>query len=209
MDSETEQTITDDGAQARPESDQSGDSDLNSFLNEYHEQIQQETKPKATPAAQVVKPDLSALDPVIQFARKKMAQEEQETLQNDINATVDEIAKGEAFEGLPRDLVYDMVVASAYRDPAFDKAFQNRSTDPTSWSAAKKSAAAALAERVKGIVQKQEETNDRDDIEAAKAAVQNVSDSEHEDTGPSVHEMAKMSDAEFNQLIEEELAKAH
>ena len=211
MDPETEQTNPVDGAQARPEADNSGDSDLDSFLNQYHEQIQQEATPKATePKAEprLVKPDLSALDPVIKFAKTKMEQEQQETLQNDINTTVDEIAKGEAFEGLPKGLVRDMVVARAFDDPAFDKAFQNRATDPSGWNTAKQAAAAALAERVQGIVQKQEEAGDRDDIEAAKAAVEGVSDSENDDSGPSVAEMAKMSDAAFNQLIEEELAKA-
>lgn len=210
LDSETEQTNSDDGARGRSESDNSGDSDLSldSLLNEY----QQETKPKAEPKPDVqtrlVKPDLSELDPVIKFAKARMEQEQRDTFEKDVLTTVDEIAKGEAFEGLPKNLVHDMVIARAFHDPSFDKAFQNRAEDPSGWKAAKKAAAADLAERVKDVARKAEE-GDRDDIEAAKAAVQDVSDTEHVDTGPSVAQMRKMSDADFNQFLEEELAKVH
>lgn len=213
LDSETEQTNSADDAQGRSEADNSGDSELETLLNNFQEQTQQETKPKAEPKAspepRVVRPDLSKLDPVIRFAEAAMKKEQRETFEKDVDAAVDRISSGEAFEGLPKKTVRRFLISHAFDNSDFDKAFQNRADNPAAWDAALKDAQSVLAEEIKEIPLAREEKNDRDDIEAAKAAVQDVSDSENDDSGPSVAEMASMSDAAFNQFISEELAKVN
>jgi hypothetical protein len=195
MDPETDETNAVDPVQGQIETDASGEPDLNSLLQQYEEG----TKPKAT----APQPDLSKLEPVIRFAEAEMATRQKETFENDVNSAVETIGEDESFKALPKTLTRRMLVAYAFDNPAFDKAFQNKASDPTGWDAALSTAKATLAEEIKELpLQK----GSRDDIEAAVATVQDTGPAD-ENTGPNVAKMAKMSDFEWQQFLEEELAK--
>jgi len=199
MEPDTELANAGEGALEHQESDTSGDSDLTSLLEQYEEG----TKPKAvTPQT-----DLSRLDPVIRFAEAEMATRQKESFEKDVNDAVETIGADDSFKALPKTLTRRMLVAYAFDNPEFDKAFQTKAQNPRAWEAALNQAKTALAEEIKDIPL---QTGDRDDIEAAKAAVQDSSpgSSVQDETGPSVAKMAKMSDAEWQNFLEEEIAKA-
>jgi len=199
MEPDTETANADEASFGQQESDTSGDSDLTSLLEQYEEG----TKPKAVAPTQ---PDLSKLDPVIKFAEAEMATRQKESFEKDVNDAVEKIGSDESFKALPKTLTRRMLVAYAFDNPEFDKAFQTKAQNPRAWEAALSQAKTALAEEIKDIPL---QSGDRDDIEAAKAAVQDVgSGSSGDDTGPSVAKMAKMSDAEWQIFLEEEIAKA-
>lgn len=211
MEPDTEQTTLTDGGQGRPEDGNSGDSDLSHFLNEYGQQMDGEGTTKAAqpaPAPTTVKPDLSELKPVLQFVENEMKRKTQETFNQDVDKAVDTLAGQESLTALPKDLVRDMLVAHAFNNADFDKAFQNRADNPAAWDTALMGAEGVLAEKVKGLTVQQQESNDRGDIEAAVATVQDVTDPTAEDTddGPTVAQKIAMSDTQWRDYLAEKEA---
>jgi hypothetical protein len=205
MEPETELENVDDGAQGRPESDTSGDSELDSLLQEFEQGTT--ARPKAKPAAakpSVVRPDLSELNPVIEFAKTEMQNRKQEAFNTDVDKAVDTLASSESFTALPKELVRDLLVAHAFNDPAFDEAFQNRAKNPSGWEAALKAAEPAIAKKVGGLTPAEAEAATRDDIEAATATVADTSDPSDDDVdeGPSVAERIAMTDTEWRRYLE-------
>lgn len=195
----SDQTTGADAGHGQTEDANSGDSDLNSLLNEYEEG----TKPKVEKT--VVQPDLSKLDPVIQFAEAEMQRSQREAFDKDVNAAVERVAEGEKFQSLPKKLTRRMLVAYAVDNQDFNKAFENRSQNPSAWDAAIAKAQDELSNEVEGLVVT---SNDRDDIEAAKATVDGVvTDPSDAEDGPSAAELSNMSDTEWRRFIDEELSK--
>ena len=194
MEPETDQTNTAEPVHGQTEAGDSGESDLNSLLQQYEEG----TKPKAV----AQQPDLSKLDPLIRFAEAEMATRQKESFENDVNSAVDTIGEDESFKALPKTLTRRLLVAYAFDNPAFDKAFQNKASDPNTWESALNTAKTALAEEIKELPL----ASNRDDIEAAVATVQDTGSAD-ETPGVSVAKMAKMSDTEWQSFLEEELAK--
>jgi len=193
--SETDLKNATDPASGQSEVENSGDSDLASLLSEYEEG----TQPKAVTAPT---PDLSKLAPVIKFAEQAMAASQKETFEKDVNSAVDTLSEDEAFKALPKTITRRMLIGYSFDNPNFDKAFEQRSQNPRIWDAALKEARSALAEEVKSIPFA---STDRDDIEAAKAAVAD-GDTIQPDTGPSPTEMAQMSDVEWANFVAKELS---
>jgi hypothetical protein len=210
MEPETEQTNLTDGGYGRPEDSNSGDSDLNSLLAEYEEgtKPQVEPKPETRVEQTVVKPDLSSLDPVIQYARDQMQKDQQKAFDTDVESAVERMADQEAFKGLPKTLVEDAIISHAFKNKAFDKAFQERAVDPTAWDNAQRAAAESLAERMKDLPRLEDTPDDRDDIAAAKATVEGVQDGQTDiDDGPSIVERWNMSDTDWRRYQDEKLAR--
>lgn len=208
MEPETEQTTLTDGGQGRSEAGNSGDSDLNSLLQEYEEGTTKAAPAQPAPAPTTVKPDLSELKPIIDFVEQQKTQKTQETFNQDVDKAVDTLAGQESLEALPKDLVRDMLVAHAFNNADFDKAFQNRADNPAAWDTALKGAEGVLAEKVKGLTVQQQESNDRGDIEAAVATVQDVTDptAEDLDEGPTVAQKIGMSDTQWRDYLAEKEA---
>ena len=214
MDPNTEQTNTVDGGQGLSETDTSGESELNSLLDEFEKGAAPKTEtPPVQPDTKVIRPDLSKLDPVIKYAEAAMQRDQKEAFERDVDAAVEKIASNDALKGFPKEFVRKMTIAHAFDDKSFDSAFQNRSDSPNEWEAAIDKAGSLFAEQVKGLSVAPEEKAPaeeqvgRDDIEAAKATVDGVQDDNAQaDEGPSVVERANMSDTEWrNYLAEREL----
>jgi flagellar motility protein MotE (MotC chaperone) len=195
----SDQTNSPNADYGQSEGANSGDSDLNSLLNEY----QEGTKPAVEKT--VVQPDLSKLDPVIRFAEAEMQRTQRESIEKDVSAAVDRVAEAEKFQSLPKTLTRRMLVAYAFDNKDFDTAFNNREQNPAAWDAAIAKAQEELSSEVEGL---NFASSDRDDIEAAKAAVDGVVDvSSDADDGPSAAELSNMSDTEWRRFIDEELSK--
>ena len=196
----SDQTTGPDAAHGQTEGANSGDSDLNSLLEEY----QEGTKPAVEKT--VVQPDLSKLDPVIRFAEAEMSRQQRESIDRDVNAAVDRVAEAEKFKDLPKTLTRRMLVAYAFDNKDFDTAFNNREQNPAAWDAAIAKAQEDLGAEVADL--NITSSNDRDDIEAAKAAVAGVvTDPSDVDDGPSAAELSNMTDTEWRRFIDEELSK--
>jgi hypothetical protein len=147
---------------------------------------------------------------MVKWVETQMEKEQKATFDTDVDAAVERMAEGEAFKGLPKTLVHDGIVALAFKNKAFDKAFENRVSDPTAWDVAQKAAGETLAERFKDLPRPEEEAapDNRDDIEAAKATVAGVQTASSKDDGPSITDMIKMSDTAWRNLLDEEIAAA-
>lgn len=207
MDTQTEQTSMTDDPQEGSEVVNSGDSELelDSLLNQFERETKPKPEPKPAPQQRPRQADMSRLDPVIKFAEAEMRRTQQETFDRDVNTAVEKIRGEEAFKDLPEKLVRRMTIAYAFDNKGFDEAFQNRSEDPAAWDRALKQAAADLAEEVADLKRAEPDT-DRDDIEAATAAVRDTMAPSDVEEGPSAAEKAGWSDSKWQQYIEEKLA---
>jgi len=146
------------------------------------------------------------LDPVIEFAKGEMARKQQESLDGDIAKAVEVIQKADdALKGVNPKLIQGLMEAYAREDPGFAKAFEDRGKNPKGWEA-------ALVEGSKfalDLLNDLPGNKGRDDLEAAKAAVDGTStDSTPKDDEPDIAEIQKLSDFDFKQRLQEEIAKA-
>lgn len=149
--------------------------------------------------------DSKDLEPVIQFAKDEMDRKQKESLDGDIANAVD-VIKGadDSLKDVNPKLIQGLMEAYAREDKSFVKAFEQRGDNPKAWQDAlvggSKFAADLLGD-IKG--------GDRDDIEAAKAAVDGTStEPASSDDGLSGPELRKLSDVDFRQRLAEEVAKA-
>lgn len=146
------------------------------------------------------------LKPVIEFAKKKMADDLKETLDSDIASGVATIKKADdALKDVPDKLIEGLMEIHAKDNPSFVKAFEGRGSDPKAWEAAliegSKSALALLSELPQNKV--------RDDLEAANAAVDGTSTDNTPSGGePDLAEIQGLSDFDFKRRLEQEIAKA-
>ena len=163
--------------------------ELDQLLNEY-----KEAAPTAAPtAAPSVQPLLEAMQPVAEFARRKMAEEQQAEVAKSITEAVGAIKKTDGLDGVPDRVVTGLLHAAYADDPQFRAAYDNRQANPAALQAKLAEIGATLSEDMKGLTV----SSARSDVEAAHAAVRGsgkVAESKQEADPSSLFEM---SDTQF------------
>ena len=167
----------------------SADAEWDSIVSEWN---QADEPPKA--AAPQPSPDvgkiLNRLTPVVQYAESSMLKEQQKEQEDFINGAVSFIKEGEGLAGMDGEIVEGFLISRYNKSADFKNAYENRGSNPDAWNKALEEVRTDFAGRTG-------KTDVRSDIEAAHAAVSGSSDAAPSDDGPSVRDLNKMSDRDF------------
>lgn len=153
-----------------------GAQDLDSILNEYESKTRQEP------------PKSDGLESKVDQIYQVFQQQEQEKTEADINAAVTSV-KGDI--DIDPDLVRGYLEVTASKDKDFQKAFENRKSNPTQWNKA--------LEKVQGTFNEMFSKIDRKATEDTQDLVSAVTGSNQSKPRPEeAPDYSKMSNAEFN-----------
>jgi hypothetical protein len=168
-DAAVDQTVQEEGAS----------DDLDSLLNEYT----QETKPEPTI-------DQKDVTEAVNWIKEERTRKVEESVKNDLESAVKNIGENldldvkpssRTIRGLLRDIAED--------DPAIQKAFAQRESNPQAWAAAQKRALGLIKEE---LSIDQQTTQDRNAITSAVLSASN-----QKPTPEKSPDLSAMSDAEF------------
>lgn len=166
-------------------------------LNQLLQQFETSAAPKAT-AIDVLK----AFQPTIEWVDQQRIAQQTQAVQNDVSSSVKSVKESlKLGDEFPDDLVRGYLYDHANQDKDFAAAWDNRSESPDAW----KSQLGKATESFKSIVGKLPGNSVRTDLEAATAAVRNVSTAPQ--PAPSeaeyVRQLRRMSDRELEAHMRE------
>lgn len=160
---------------------------LDKLLKEFENS---QTQPKAIDV-------LKAVEPVINYVNGEMTERENKVLEADISGAVKSVkAELKLSDEYPDRLIRGALRDLAAENPEFAKAWEQRRQSPGDWSAKLKSDAVPV---LKAEIEKARGKDIRSDIDAAQAAVRNVSTSPQNGAEmPSPTEMFQMNDRQWS-----------
>jgi hypothetical protein len=165
-------------------------SDLDTLLQEY----EKDGKPQTA---------LKAVKPIIDFARKQMAKDEEQSLADDLNSACSVLKEAEGLAEIDNKLLVGFMESFARDNPAFRKAFSKRTEDPDAWQAQLLKG----REWLEGTI-KENFKPKTSDVEAAKAAVKGTTETADSKKGPDPNAMLNMNGVEWRKFMDSELGKA-
>jgi hypothetical protein len=178
----------------------SEESELDTLLKEYETDRTPEIKPNGD-VGRVV----AALKPVLDYTRDRMAKDQADAVQGDLDNAFKFVTEQDELKSLKPAVVRGFLEAYGVDHPDFAKAFQNRQKAPEVWNEALVKGRDWLKEEFAGI----SKSDERGDIEAAQAAVTGTTDQVPDaKSGPSPTDMFAMSDVQWENFMDSELAKA-
>lgn len=193
------QNATDSAQPGSTEGASSGESELDALLKEYETDRTPE-KPNGDTALL-----MKGLKPVIEYAQGRMVKDQADVVKGDLDDAYKFVTEQEELKTLKSSTVRGFLEAYSVDHPDFAKAFQNRAESPEQWKEALSKSRDWLKEEFTGMSQ----TSDRDDIEAAQAAVTDTTDEVPTGKGgKTAAEMFAMSGVEWQNYMDAELAKA-
>ncbi len=197
-DSPTNSNSAQTGAQAA----KSGDTALDQLLADWQQQGNStnadSSQSQGTVSGATV---LETLKPVVEFAQNELTSKSAQQVQNDMDAAVTFLNEDETLSGLKGSMAMGMLEAYAREDPTFAKSFEQRGESPLQWRQHLEKARDWVKETVVEFSGGEKQESVRDDLEAAKAAVQGQTiRAENTSDGPSAFEMFNMSDTECEAL---------
>lgn len=194
------QNAADDAQPGGAEAAASGESELDTLLKEYETDRTPETKPNGD-----VGRVLKGLKPLVDYAQDRMAKDQADAVQGDLDNAFKFVTEQDELKSLKPAVVRGFLEAYGVDHPDFAKAFQNRKAQPEAWNEALGKGRDWLKEEFSGF----SKSDERGDIEAAQAAVTGTTDQVPEAKGgPTPTEMFAMSDMQFENYLDSELAKA-
>ncbi len=194
------QSAADDAQPGGAEAASSGESELDTLLKEYGTDRTPDTKPNGD-----VGRVIQALKPVVDYAKGRMVKDQNDVVQSDLDDAFKFVTKEEELKGLKSNVVRGFLEAYGIDHPDFATAFQNRSKNPEAWNDALSKGRDWLKEELSGF----SKSSDREDLEAAQAAVTGTTDQVPDaKNGPTPREMFDMSDVAWENFMESELAEA-
>ncbi len=194
------QNTADDAQPGGAEAASSGESELDSLLKEYETDRTSETKSNGD-VGRLVK----GLQPVIEYARDRMVKDQNDAVQGDLDSAFKFVTEQDELKSLKPSTVRGFLEAYGVDHPDFAKAFQNRGKNPEVWTEALSKGRDWLKEEFAGFSQ----SSDREDLEAAQAAVTGTTDQVPDaKDGPTPTDMFAMAGTEWENFMEAELAKA-
>lgn len=194
------QNGADDARPGGAEAASSGESELDTLLKEYETDRTPETKSNGDVGRLV-----TGLKPVIEYAKNRMVKDQNDAVQADLDDAFKFVTEDENLKGLKSSTVRGFLEAYGIDHPDFATAFQNRGKNPEVWSEALSKGRDWLKEEFSGF----SKSSDREDLEAAQAAVTGTTDQVPDaKDGPTAVEMFAMSDMDWQKYKDAELAKA-
>ena len=132
---------------------------------------------------------VKTVQPVVDYVNNVRAEKQQEEAEADVKDIVDFFSADEGLKGIPDLLKKGFIQVHAQENEEFGKAFDNKSSNPKAWQAAKKKARDELTE----IASNLPGSKGRTDV-----------------GGPSPEQLMKMTDWEWREYKEkkEELAES-
>lgn len=196
-------------AQTGAQAAQSGDTALDQLLADWQKQGNSTnadpSQSQSTVSGATV---LESLKPVVEFAQNELTNKSAERIQSDMDAAVTFLNEDDSLKGLKGNMAMGMLEAYAREDPTFAKSFEQRGESPLQWREHLEKARDWVKETITDFSGASQESV-RDDLEAAKAAVQGQTNrADNTSEGPSAVEMFNMSDTDFEALKAAERAKA-
>jgi hypothetical protein len=185
-----ETTSNDDLSLQDTESD--GGVDYDKLLDEYQERKTPATRQESVDPA--FRDLLKEFKPIAEVAQrhldKEVASEQQKTVEDAINT----VKGDESLSGVSDAIVEGYLNLKYQKDPEFKSAFEARSENPSLWDTALVNAREALSKEISSM----KGSSDKDDTEAALAAVKGTSQTEL-DAAAQVNpkELFAMSDYDF------------
>ena len=189
---------------AQGQADESGSkSALSDLINEYESQKD---------SGKQVLDALKAVEPAVKYVEKREALDNKERLDGMINTAIDKVLESDDLKDfkdrIPRRLVHGFLGARTESDKEFSDVMRRHYAegDETAFNAQIEKARTDFVTDLKGLVGK----SDRDDIEAAKAAVSGQTSTPPPEKSdlPAPEDMFEMSGQEFNKLLKTEIRKA-
>lgn len=136
---------------------------------------------------------LKSLQPVIQVATDELASKETARINSDLNAAVAVLKDDEAAKAVPDRLAKGFLRDYSVDHPEVALAWENRAKDPSAWKSKLAEARKAFVEEIKALPA----NTVRTEVEAAAAAVRNVSTAETQADSKTPADMMNMSDREW------------
>ncbi len=193
------QKAADDAQPGGAEAASSGESELDTLLKEYETDRTPQTKPNGD-----VGRVLKGLKPIVEYARDRMAKDQDDAVKADLDNAFKFVTEQDELKSLKPAVVRGFLEAYGIEHPDFAKAFGDRQANPAAWTEALGKGRDWLKEEFSGMSQ----SNDRGDIEAAQAAVTGTTDQVPDAKGgPTPTDMFAMSDVQFENFLDSELAK--
>ena len=191
------QNGADDAQPGGAEAASSGESELGALLKEY----ETDRTPEAKPNGDVARV-LQGLKPVVDYAKDRMVKDQNDAVQSDLDNAFKFVTKDEELKGLKSTVVRGFLEAYGIDHPDFATAFQSRGKNPEAWNDALSKGRDWLKEEIAGF----SKSSDREDLEAAQAAVSGTTDQvPNAKDGPSPAEMFDMSDVDWQKFMDREL----
>lgn len=162
--------------------------ELDQLLSEY-----KEAAPAAPVAPPPIQPLLDVMKPVAEFARRKMAEEQQVEVTRSIADAVTSVKKTDGLDGVPDRIVTGLLHAAYADDPQFRAAYDNRQANPAALQEKLAAIGATLSEDMKGLTV----SAARSDVEAAKAAVRGSGKVAETKEAVNAANLFEMSDTQF------------
>ena len=192
METTEKQNATDD-ASGGSEAATSGESELDTLLKEYDT-----GQSKPSDVSKVVK----AFEPVAAYAKSRMEKDQADAVKDDIDQAFKFVTEDEGLKNLKKSHVRGFLEAYGSENPEFARAFHERAEKPEQWNAVLEKGRDWMKEEISGL----SKSDDKQDLEAATAAVSGTADQINSDsTGPSANEMFEMSDTDWQKFMDKEL----
>jgi len=186
------QTAADGSQSGDTQAGASGDSDFERLISSFDEPVK--TEPNRSEPS--IKDVLKAIKPVVDFANGERTTRETAAVEKSIGEIVDYMTEPDETKELPKRFVRGFLAEYSREHPDIQKSYQERSTNPTAWKAVLEQARTELLNDAKSLPRDKVAS----DVRAAKAAVQGTTQKAAKtDDGPSVMEMANMSNHDWEQ----------
>lgn len=169
-----------------------GEFDYESLLEEHKEGTKPETRPEPRPDP-AVRQLLKEFKPIAEVAEKHLRTEAAEQEQKIVQEAVGAVKEGEALAGVSDAIVEGFLNLQYIRNPDFKAAFDAREESPANWNAALVGARESLEAEMSSMTTMSE----KDDTEAALAAVKGTSQTELSEEAVNPKELFAMSEQDF------------
>lgn len=204
---ENEQTVEPEQQQATENQAASGESELDTLLQEYQESSESTSGPKSSDQPKP-RPDPKLrrdLQEVVSYVQEERQTKVDEALKADVEAAVEFIGEVEELKDFPVRLRSGFLHDLAANNLDFSEAFKQRKESPDAWSKALVAARDEMIEEVKNLPGNEV----RSDVEAAKAAVSGSSnEAPPPPEGPTPQKKMAMSDTAWENYKTERRAEA-
>ena len=178
-----------------------GETELDTLLNEF-DTADSISKSDLQNVVKAIQPVAESIAPVVKYVNDEREKRATDAFNKDIEEAVAFLIEPEDLKEIPAEFAQGYLEVHATKHPEFKTAFEGKEKNPSEWQTQLAKARDEFAELAKGIPGATEQTDVRTDVEDAVAAVQGLTETPAEQTGPTIAEKANMSDQKWKEYTD-------